>query len=727
MYDSNWNMGSGASLNSWTNDKRFYKRYIWHQVKSAFDSKLENTGYHYRNDNPSLNDSRNENLKLEIIDGGLTWTESLHILNQVISSRMISACLNLTHSKFQSHMDLNSDSYIRSNAQFASNFLWRHLRINSHEPYTKIFYKMVAKKFPVIDLLNFEYKIDISYPDCEDKENMDYFDYPKFNRYTPKTTLMIAPTNLKVTERNDNSNIHLAKKGLVFTNNSFINSSEPDVTIDSSASDNSAQTQSFRSRDKKETKPITLIILIHTAPSNFKNRMSIRKSWGSLSNIKKKRNKATANPLHISTNDKYNKGVMNSIYKILTGDIDFDEMNIRLVFLTALTFIETKDRKKSFNMRISSPKPFPIRNNYPPLYNILHNSNATTHSSGIRVSQFNFSIYQSDQQSNRIIQRMLKIEARKYRDIVQGDFLDSYQNLTYKMIMGFKWIASRCSKADYVLKMDDDIYVDIFKLYLIINKVNHLKNLYDDYIQENTPIDTSDIIRLMKEVFVNSFSMMTKTDMINSVQKKDKEWVSDLLTSFMTPKFTRPLEKNSFKDETSLMTNQSSCKSIAAAYEALNTNPFTNILLCNVYIGMSVVRDPSSKWYVSEKDFGNKTFPSYCSGWAVLLPINAVYKLMYSAPKLPYFWIDDVHITGSLLAYSKLSLKRLNSYFTFGLFPIQNHQKISMDNKTNSEKSFRKQLSSNKYMFGYVGEDADYILKLWGQTLNFYMDHFLIT
>ena len=52
-------------------------------------------------------------------------------------------------------------------------------------------------------------------------------------------------------------------------------------------------------------------------------------------------------------------------------------------------------------------------------------------------------------------------EYRTHGDIIQEDFVDSYMNLTLKTIMGIKWAQNYCSKASFILKTDDDIFVNI--------------------------------------------------------------------------------------------------------------------------------------------------------------------------------------------------------------------------------------------------------------------------
>lgn len=62
------------------------------------------------------------------------------------------------------------------------------------------------------------------------------------------------------------------------------------------------------------------------------------------------------------------------------------------------------------------------------------------------------------------VQQALYFEAEQYGDIVQEDFHDTYRNLTYKGVAALKWISNFCSHSKYVLKTDDDIFVNMFTL-----------------------------------------------------------------------------------------------------------------------------------------------------------------------------------------------------------------------------------------------------------------------
>lgn len=63
--------------------------------------------------------------------------------------------------------------------------------------------------------------------------------------------------------------------------------------------------------------------------------------------------------------------------------------------------------------------------------------------------------------SDKALQVALETESASYRDILQEDFVDSYNNLTLKTMMAFRWASNFCQKAEFVMKTDDDMFVNI--------------------------------------------------------------------------------------------------------------------------------------------------------------------------------------------------------------------------------------------------------------------------
>ncbi|XP_076459115.1 lactosylceramide 1,3-N-acetyl-beta-D-glucosaminyltransferase-like [Babylonia areolata] len=52
-------------------------------------------------------------------------------------------------------------------------------------------------------------------------------------------------------------------------------------------------------------------------------------------------------------------------------------------------------------------------------------------------------------------------EAEAFDDIVVGDFKDSYQNLSLKMAMVLQWVDLYCASAKYMLKADEDTFINV--------------------------------------------------------------------------------------------------------------------------------------------------------------------------------------------------------------------------------------------------------------------------
>lgn len=147
------------------------------------------------------------------------------------------------------------------------------------------------------------------------------------------------------------------------------------------------------------------------------------------------------------------------------------------------------------------------------------------------------------------LQHKLVQENNIFQDMVQGNFHDAYRNMTYKHVMAFKWFSYFCSDAKFLLKTDDDVFV-------------------------NTPT------------------------------------IFDLF------------EKG-----------------------ALDRR---NLLLCKKIENARASRSFRSKWRVSTKEYSKRFYPTYCPGFSIVYSADTVFRLYKEAQRTPYFWIDDVHVTGSL-------------------------------------------------------------------------------
>lgn len=71
---------------------------------------------------------------------------------------------------------------------------------------------------------------------------------------------------------------------------------------------------------------------------------------------------------------------------------------------------------------------------------------------------------------NHLANKIVAEESKMYGDIVQADFVDSYFNLTYKTVMGLRWVAEHCPGAKYILKADEDVFVHVLNLIMFLLK-----------------------------------------------------------------------------------------------------------------------------------------------------------------------------------------------------------------------------------------------------------------
>lgn len=208
------------------------------------------------------------------------------------------------------------------------------------------------------------------------------------------------------------------------------------------------------------------------------------------------------------------------------------------------------------------------------------------------------------------IQQRIEKENEMYHDIIQGNFVDSYRNLTYKHVMGLKWVTYFCRQARFVFKTDDDIFVDIFQL-----------------------------------------------------------------SSFLKDTFGQ-------------------------------TGGVSNLMMCYLIHSPHVKRSQRSKWRVSFTEYPGRKYPTYCSGWGVLMSPDVVFKLYLLSSKVPYFWVDDVHITGTLA--SRVGISHVDFTEKLALTAVD------MDKWLNSKDVVR------PYLFAHPDSDVDTIFALWNRTMQYY-------
>lgn len=95
--------------------------------------------------------------------------------------------------------------------------------------------------------------------------------------------------------------------------------------------------------------------------------------------------------------------------------------------------------------------------------------NLVPHADIVRV----FFVGEPKEHDPKLVENLRK-ESAKYKDIVQMDFLDSYHNLTIKTMMIMNWVANHCRSAQYAMKIDADIFLNMpYLVAYLQNKAKH--------------------------------------------------------------------------------------------------------------------------------------------------------------------------------------------------------------------------------------------------------------
>lgn len=164
------------------------------------------------------------------------------------------------------------------------------------------------------------------------------------------------------------------------------------------------------------------------------------------------------------------------------------------------------------------------------------------------------------------VQNEIEKENSGYNDIIQGSFTDAYHNMTYKHIMAFKWFIYNCPKVRYLVKTDDDVFV-------------------------NTPY------------------------LLEYLETKAEQ---------------------------------------------------QNFLFCLKMENSRIKRTYRSKWRVSPKEYPGVYYPPYCPGFSIIYSADVAWKLYIEAQRTKYFWIDDVHVTGTLAQKVNLTITNMRKYILTG-------------------------------------------------------------
>ena len=89
-----------------------------------------------------------------------------------------------------------------------------------------------------------------------------------------------------------------------------------------------------------------------------------------------------------------------------------------------------------------------------------------------------FLLGRHDEKDSRDVMELLLAENEIYGDLIQGDFHDSYRNISLKALMGMKWITNYCSNVKLIIKIDDDIVADFVKFFDLLHQYESFKKTF---------------------------------------------------------------------------------------------------------------------------------------------------------------------------------------------------------------------------------------------------------
>lgn len=83
--------------------------------------------------------------------------------------------------------------------------------------------------------------------------------------------------------------------------------------------------------------------------------------------------------------------------------------------------------------------------------------------------------------SNSFLLQDLQEEHKNYGDLVQQEFLDTFHNLTIKLLLQFRWMHENCAHARFMMSADDDVFVHMPNLVRYLQDLRR-RNVRDHWV-----------------------------------------------------------------------------------------------------------------------------------------------------------------------------------------------------------------------------------------------------
>ena len=210
-----------------------------------------------------------------------------------------------------------------------------------------------------------------------------------------------------------------------------------------------------------------------------------------------------------------------------------------------------------------------------------------------------------------------------FQDIVIANYMDSYKNLSYKALTAMHWVKAYCSTPEHVVHVDDDIVVNPFVLARYLDLRLKKKRAKKNLLTAQGVIDFQ----------FNSFG----TNSLNNDHIQVS--VNNLLPGS---------NKNEITQSKPTFIGSIDCYD----YDAWS---------------MPVIRDNTSKWYVSEAEYAPGDYPRYCSGNAFIMDVEVPPLLLEASLETQFLWVDDAYLTGILREKSQIPIVSIHSMYELNM------------------------------------------------------------
>lgn len=236
------------------------------------------------------------------------------------------------------------------------------------------------------------------------------------------------------------------------------------------------------------TEDLFLLIIVSSATQNFKQRNAIRNTWGDYQNYNKMNDLFGKIHLKYSSYNfsydlypynSYNLGkrkqrsasfgaILPNLALALRDEIKKEKVDDNIFFNFNMNKeLNYGDYDYESNIMRIPPKDLDYRDNLElssKLEKIISiiKSNVTEEGDTEAAEKHVFKlVFILGLPADNDTQVKVDEEISKYGDIIQEDFIDSYNNLTLKSVMMLKWVINHCQDSvRYILKTDDDMFIN---------------------------------------------------------------------------------------------------------------------------------------------------------------------------------------------------------------------------------------------------------------------------